>query len=87
MLIHSIIVGPGSWCKFQIAKAMINVVIQCVYVRPVVRVESVLWNTTHCQIIRRNKEAMKVALPPHLSDNDSKCLIPVRLAKHGKPIF
>ncbi len=52
-----------------------------------VRVESVSWNTTHCQIIRRNKEAMKVALPPHLSDNDSKCLIPVRLAKHGKPIF
>ncbi len=25
---------------------------------------------------------MKVAPPPHLSDNDSKHLIPVRLAKH-----
>ncbi len=43
--------GPGSWCKFQKAKAM------------------------------------KVAPLPHLSDNDSKRLIPVRLAKHVKSIF
>ncbi len=30
---------------------------------------------------------MKVAPLPHLSDSDSKRLIPVRLAKHVKTIF